>query len=542
MKRIITVILFLVISIWIFYIAPNYQIDTFYKKNEIRLVINDDEVTRKIPEQVKIIDGKIMLSKDTIDIYFDKWLYYDEKYETYITTSDTHIAKMKINSNIIEIDGVEKHIDVPVQLIDDAIYIPIEELAEVYNIEINNNSKIIITTPRAEKTTITLDEDVALRKIKKKLSTKVAKVEAGEELELYRYSKDKEWVWARTNKGDLGYISQKDLSQYDIEEYIKPVEKVEKVNLVWEYAESATPDRSDESKIEVIDVVSPTWIYMKDADGNLRNTIDKDYITWAHNKGYKVWAVLKNDRMGLEKTSEVVTDMKARENLIKQLLDICEKYRLDGINIDFENMNKEDAEEFSQFVREISSTLRKNNYAVSVDVTVPDGSDTWSLCYNRYELADAVDYIILMAYDQYGEGSKKAGSVATYTWVETNLKKMIERDGIDNKKILLGIPLYSRIWDVGVDDDKVKSTTTLYMTGIGKYLNSAKTVWNEKDRQYYYENTSGKTKTILWMDEERSIKEKLSLIQKYDLAGSAFWRWGYENENFWDNIKECLNY
>ena len=100
MKRLIITFLFLFISLYIFYIAPNYQVNTFYDKDEIRLVINDKEVTKDIPEEVKMVDGKIMLSKDTIDIYFDKWLYYDEKYETYITTSDIHVAKMKINSNI----------------------------------------------------------------------------------------------------------------------------------------------------------------------------------------------------------------------------------------------------------------------------------------------------------------------------------------------------------------------------------------------------------------------------------------------------------
>ena len=37
--------------------------------------------------------------------------YYDEKYDTYITTSDKHIAKIKLGSNVIEIDGVKKNID-----------------------------------------------------------------------------------------------------------------------------------------------------------------------------------------------------------------------------------------------------------------------------------------------------------------------------------------------------------------------------------------------------------------------------------------------
>ena len=540
MRRLIIPFLFLFVSIYIFYIAPNYQVNTFYDKDEIRIVINDKEITKDIPDAVKLIDGKIMLSKDTIDIYFDKWLYYDEKYETYITTSDIHIAKMKINSNIIEIDGVEKNIDIPVQLIDNVVYIPIEELVEVYNIDIENNSKIIITTPRSESVTIAARDEIVLKGLKKNLSRKIAEVEAGDELEIYRYSKDKDWVWARTSKGDLGYVKQKDLAQYNIEEYVVKEDEIEKINLVWEYAENYTPDRTSNDKIEGIDVISPTWIYLKDTEGNLRNTIDKEYISWAHKNGYKIWAILKNDRMGIENTSKVVTDMKAREKLITQLISLCEQYNLDGVNIDFEEMKKEDANDFSQFVREISSTLRKNGYTVSVDVTVPDGSDTWSLCYDRYELAEAVDYLILMAYDQYGASSKKAGSVATLPWVEINLKKMIDRDGVNNKKIVLGIPLYSRLWKV--KDGKVSTTSVVTMKYLDKYLNSSKTSWLEEDGQYYYENIDGNTWTVMWMDEKESIIRKLSLIQEYDLAGSAYWMWGYENETFWNDIKEYLNY
>lgn len=563
MRRLFVAFFFLIIAGGIFYIAPNYQVTTFYDKDEIRIVIDDKEITKKLSNPVLIDDGVVMLSVDTIDIYFDKWLYYDEKYDTYITTTDTSVAKFKVNSNILEIDGVSKEMKtapkvfVFEEIVDDevvkikpqqhmdtraVVYVPIEELEEFYNINVVYNDKVVITKINPEMQTIVIkDEKIKLRALKTFWSRKTAMVEVGEKINIYRYSAEKEWIWARTEDGKLGYVSAKDIASYGLKNYVKPEEEnIEKINLVWEYAENYTPNRSGQKKIENIDVVSPTWIYLKDTDGNLRTTIDKKYISWAHGQGYKIWAVLKNDGMGIDNTSKVVTDMKVRENLIKQLLEICEENELDGINIDFENMKKEDVNEFSQFVREISSSLRKNGYVVSVDVTVPDGSDTWSLCYNRIELADATDYIVLMAYDQYGQESKKAGSVASYEWVENNLKKMIERDEIDSNKIILGIPLYSRVWYV--NDGTVKSTSTLYMTGLEKYLNSSKTVWLEEDKQFYYKSVSGDTWTVMWMDEKESIKEKLSLIKKYDLAGSAYWRWGFETETFWNDINEYINY
>ena len=540
MKRLFFAFFFLIIAMGICYIAPNYQVTTFYGEDEIRIVIDDKEITKEISSPVIMIDDKIMLSSNTIDKYFDKWLYHDKKYDTYITTSSTHIAKIKVDSDIIKIDGVEKKIDVPAQFVNGVLYFPIEELINVYDIEIENNSKIIITTSKPEMSTIIAENEITLRGLKKRFSREIDTIEIGEELNVFRYSKDKEWVWARSNDGNLGYVSQDDLIQYNIAEYVEEKKAIEKVNLVWEGAENGTPNRQGQKKIENIDVISPTWIYLKDTDGNLKTTIDKKYVVWAHDEGYKLWPVLKNDNMGIEETSQVVTDMKARENLIEQLLDICEEYKLDGINIDFEEMKKEDAEAFSQFVREISVALRSKELTVSVDVTVPDGSDTWSLCYNRNELIEAVDYMILMAYDQYGKWSKTPGSVASFQWVESNLKKMVETYELDSEKIILAIPLYSRVWKVV--DGKVEDTWAPIMKGLNDYLTSPNTSWVEEDKQYYYESKKGNEWTVMWMDEKESIIQKLSLIKKYDLAGSAYWLWGYENETFWDDINEYIKY
>lgn len=542
MKRLFVASLFLVVACAIFFIAPNYAVTTFYAKGEIRIVIDDKEITKDIPHPVMMLDDEIMLSLDTIDIYFDKWLYYDEKYDTYITTSEEHVAKFKKDLDTITIDGKTTKMKVAPTSISNVLYVPISELKEVYNIDIINNEKIIITNKNPEMQTITVkDKNLNLRALKNFWSRKTATVKTGEKLDVFRYSTEKEWVWARTEDGKLGYVNAKDLDGYILENYSENTSKEqEKVNLVWEYAESYTPNRQGEANLEEIDVLSPTWIYLKDTDGNLRNTIDESYISWAHDEGYQIWAVLKNDRMGIEKTSQVVTDMVARENLINQLLQLCDEYKLDGINIDFEEMKKEDAKAFSEFVREISATLRKNGYKISVDVTVPDGSDTWSLCYNRYELSEAVDYIVLMAYDQYGATSKKAGSVASYAWVESNVKKMVERDGIDSNKVVLGIPLYSRKWQV--KNGKVVSSSVVTMKYLDKYINSENTTWLDEDKQYYYEYVNGNNYTVMWMDEKKSISQKLSLIEEYDLGGSAYWMLGYESDNFWKDISEFINY
>ena len=101
------------------------------------------------------------------------------------------------------------------------------------------------------------------------------------------------------------------------------------------------------------------------------------------------------------------------------------QYKLDGINIDFENMKQEDKDLYSRFIIELTPRLKDMGLAISVDVTAPDGGETWSMCFDRNVIGDVADYIVFMAYDQYGASSNKSGTTAGYNWVQLSLKKFL---------------------------------------------------------------------------------------------------------------------
>jgi beta-glucosidase/6-phospho-beta-glucosidase/beta-galactosidase len=70
--------------------------------------------------------------------------------------------------------------------------------------------------------------------------------------------------------------------------------------------------------------------------------------------------------------------------------------------------------------------LKEAGIILSVDVTAPDGGSNWSNCYDRNVIGDVADYIVFMAYDQYGINAKEPGTTAGFNWVETSLKKFID--------------------------------------------------------------------------------------------------------------------
>ena len=114
------------------------------------------------------------------------------------------------------------------------------------------------------------------------------------------------------------------------------------------------------------------------------------YIKWAHLNGYKVWPSIPNNTY-IQTTSDIMNDYKLRQILIGNIISLVKKYNLDGINIDFEYMFMQDKDLFSRFIIELAPRLKEIGAVLSVDVTAPDGSPNWSLCYNRHIIGKKAD-------------------------------------------------------------------------------------------------------------------------------------------------------
>jgi spore germination protein YaaH len=45
----------------------------------------------------------------------------------------------------------------------------------------------------------------------------------------------------------------------------------------------------------------------------------------------------------------------------------------------------------------------------------------------------------------------------------------------------------------------------------------------------------------VWLEDEHSIEAKLNIMQKYNIAGAASWKLGFEKASIWDVIEKYLN-
>lgn len=310
-----------------------------------------------------------------------------------------------------------------------------------------------------------------------------------------------------------------------------------KINLVWQPVVDETNDLSQLKKLVGVNIVSPSWFVIDNANGHIKDNGDFLYARDLKKKNYKIWALITND-FNADLTHKWLADKKARAYIIRQLVFYAQRYPIDGYNFDFENIYDSDKEALSSFIEETTSELHKQGIIVSMDITVTSNIANWSSCYDRITLGKTVDYLVLMAYDEHGRLSKTAGSVASINWVENGVKNLLTQ--VPAEKIVLGIPLYMRLWEESSIGKVTASTLSMTQANELKKEKNAKSIWLPEEGQNYFSYRENSKTYHVWQEDRKSLQLKVALVNKYNLAGVAAWRKGFETDDIWSMINKEL--
>jgi len=561
------VTLLIVTGIYIIYkaeFAPNQTVVFPFDTPGTRLVIGGEEIISTHPPILS--EGQILLPFTTVKKYIDPYIWFDEALQKVIVTTKDRVIRMKTGELEALINEKPMNLNFPAVERDGEIYLPIYFLKDFYGITVRysavNDVVIIDFVDKTYPSAYPLDINTAVRKGMSIREPIIKKFEARAEGEtavekspqncLYIFEEYDEWYRVRTYDGALGFVKKEEV-QTDNVHTVKEEPKEEdpplltegRINLIWDMTYSKHNIELSKDTTPGIDVISPTFFEIVDREGTIKNRATPDYVAHAHANGWQVWALFSNNFNDIEGTSIILNNSDKRQEIIRNILAYASLYRLDGINLDFENMYKKDRDAYTQFVREFYPLAKEQGLIVSVDVTVPDGSDTWSKCYDRKALAESVDYVCLMTYDQHWGSSPKAGSTAELAWVEENLVKTLKE--VPRHKLLLGIPLYTRLWAYNPAENKL-SSRALNITSAWKEVedNDAVPAWNDISGQYEASFDKDGIRYQLWIEDENAVNMKTSLILKYDLAGACVWAANFADERVFNiferNLKQVQSY
>lgn len=486
--------------------------------------------------------GMIYLSLDYIKEYLDKGIEYDESTGE-VKINNNHANKiLKLNEYEAKFNSGTIDLRAPVIEKNGKIMLPIEAFIYDYDVRLryNKDIRLLLLDYRDKEYDLTkTTSETLLRESASKRSPIIKKLPQGEEL--YVYEEKGKFYKIRMPEGYAGYVLKKDLDQNFEKVSLKSTSKNTSdgpINLTWDYtyAEHSEDKINQIKDIKGLDVIIPTWFSIRNGNGDMIDRGNQNYIKKYKDLGIDVWAYLDNS-FDPNITHEALSNENTRKKVINKTLELCKKYGMKGINIDFEHTKIDDRDYITDFVREFRQAAG-DDFIITVDVTPQISADVTKEPYDRKALAEIADYMVVMAYDQHWGSSDKAGSVAQYKWVEGSVNVLFRN--IPNKKMILGVPLYTRIWKEA--GGKVTSKT-ISMDEVARIIaaKGLKPVWDKESQQNYIEYQENNADYKIWIEDANSLEKKVSLVNKYNLAGVGSWRLGFETPNIWDVISKELD-
>ena len=498
---------------------------------EIALVIGTEKM-----EERGLVDGdRVYLPLDVVNTYLNQRYYWDSANQQILYATPSELTSASASSEAGDKVWVK----------DDKVYLNLTYVQEFTDLDAyitKDPYRIAIQYKFKNVKTVTVKKNTSIRYrggIKSAILTSVKK---GTKLRLIEEMEN--WDQVATDDGYIGYIDKKKVAEAEKTKFERSFKKEQysyltmdsKVNMVWHQVTSTDANAyfaDATANMTGVNVISPTWFYLKDTSGNIASIASADYVSQAHEKGLQVWGLIDNFTQEVS-TTETLSSTAARQNIISQLIQAAQDVGMDGINVDFESLSEDVGTHFLEFLRELSIECHKNNLVLSVDNPVPED---FTSHYDRAEQGRVVDYVIIMGYDEHYVGSE-AGSVASLPWVEQGIQDTLKE--VPAKRVINAIPFYTRLWRTtggnvtseAIGMDQAQQTIA---------ENNVETYWDKTTSQNYGKYDIDNSTYQIWLEDAQSVAEKVKLVSKYDLAGVSAWKLGFENNGIWQVISDNLN-
>lgn len=474
------------------------------------------------------IDEKIYMSFEDTQSFLGNDVYVDRISRKIIVTSKDSISKYELNT-------AKKQINFEVQDTGKAIYIKqdgkdyllLEEIANMYNYQLIFNTKLnTLDLVRKDKVQATINCNRVYGYLDKyNKNTRIILEDRNIEI-----TKNEEFV----DKNCIYYtaiIQQDGIEQviYVLKKDITITDSVDNQTDVLDSKFYTLFFNEDTQNIDnVTNAVILEGLRLTSKSGSVENNINVEKVKEAIENNKEVYISISNGYTSTNYDNNITTQMLqsdiARENTILAIKDAIGNENIHGIVINFRQLNSGCKEDFTQFIKEISAYLHSLNKKVLVYVPLN------ATFINLTDITPYLDYAILIQYGTKELTSKTSGTHSGINWIESNLDEL-KQNHIDMSKIIIEIPLYSIIWSE--KNNKVVNAERINMRALEDYLEKNELIYSldETSKQNYIEYVKGSLKYKIWLEDNYSVKQKIDLAKKFQLAGVSLYKKGYESQS-----------
>jgi poly-beta-1,6 N-acetyl-D-glucosamine synthase len=305
----------------------------------------------------------------------------------------------------------------------------------------------------------------------------------------------------------------------------------------------------------------PEWLHLKVAGSaytdptntpflDARDSIDRQDITpFARSRSVPILPLLNNytrsksqeegeGSWDTQAVHEIVSNPAARANTISHILRWLLREKMQGINIDFEEIADNDRAPLVQFMKELYAALHPHGLLVTQDVQLESDS------YDLPNLAKWNDWLVPMFYDEHAGGTGP-GPVAGIDWTRRDLQALLR--SVPAGKIVMGVGNHAYDWRAGSKDPEdlayqsaiirakeSQPDAIVHMdpVSLNPTFSYSETVTDDNGAEHDEEHT-------VWMQDAASVYNQLMLAKPRGVRGAALWFMGAEDPTIWTFLNKA---
>jgi cellulose synthase/poly-beta-1,6-N-acetylglucosamine synthase-like glycosyltransferase/spore germination protein YaaH/peptidoglycan/xylan/chitin deacetylase (PgdA/CDA1 family) len=279
--------------------------------------------------------------------------------------------------------------------------------------------------------------------------------------------------------------------------------------------------------IQKMNVILPEWFHLDPSADTLTPDVEMQAYSLMKKNNVKIIPIInnidaaeKNGSWDGDMLDRILRNPQKSERLLADIIKYLDKFKLQGINVDFEELKSTSVEPMRRFQRKLYDSLHHRGYMVTQDI-MPNNED-----FDPKELVNYNDYLFLMAYDQH-YSTTVPGPISEQRWIEKVMDETARE--IPSDKIVLCMAAFGYDWP----KDKEAGTVTYQQAVSTAKINNAVIDFDNNSYNCFYKYTNNGVEHNVYFIDAAGNFDFMRFADEYNSAGVALWRLGSEDERIW---------
>ncbi len=279
--------------------------------------------------------------------------------------------------------------------------------------------------------------------------------------------------------------------------------------------------------LDQLDWIVPEWVRLQNGIDPLALDIDPRVLDLLQHQrpDLRILPLVQNykdERWNAELLTRAIANDDSRARLVAALMDFVTTNKFAGVCIDFEEVPPAAQDSLLRFMQQLHAAFSARGLLVAQ--AVPFDNSDW----NYRALAQATDYLMLMAYDQHwAEG--EPGPIAAHDWFERGLRSRLSE--LDPTRTIVCLGAYGYDWS----DQANEATELTFQEAMLSARDSEASIdfdTASRNPTFNYLEDDGSHHDV-WFLDAVTAHNQIRLAIAYGPAGFALWRLGSEDPSVW---------